>query len=308
MKIAVKNFLTTLKRYKAASLLNVLGLTLAFTVFYITASQVWYSVSYNHSLSDAHRTYLVSPQWDEEEYHTNSPSPITFEVVSKCPAVEVCAGIMPHPSYNKVWIKTDEYNFNKFDIPIYTGNTDMVKLFGFEATAGDLSKIAEPNTVAISQSVAELMNVGIGDEIWMKANVFSIEEKPETPNTVVAIYDDFAKNTFLDKVKIIKNDNLHLAKSNNNWNYMHIVRLSRDADPSDFARLWEEEFYKVNMKEYEEYLVANPGKNDFTKEDFEAEARKKVRLVPLDEIYFYGGFESTALFETGRKSAPIILR
>ena len=68
MKIAVKNFLTTLKRYKAASLLNVLGLTLAFAVFYITASQVWYSVSYNHSLSDAHRTYLVSPQWDEEEY------------------------------------------------------------------------------------------------------------------------------------------------------------------------------------------------------------------------------------------------
>ena len=307
MKIAVKNFLTTLKRYKAASLLNVLGLTLAFTVFYITASQVWYSVSYNHSLRDASRTYLVSPQWDEEEYHTNSPSPITFEVVSKCPEVEVCAGIMPHPSYNKVWIKTDEYNFNKFDIPIYTGNTEMVKLFGFEATAGDLTKIAEPNTVAISQSTAELMNVGIGDEIWMKTNVFSIEEKPETPNTVVAIYDDFAKNTFLDKMKIIKNDNLHLAKSNNDWNYMHIVRLNEDANPSDFARLWEEEFYKVNMKEFEEYLIANPGENDFTKEDIEAEARKKVRLVPLDEIYFYGGFESTGLFETGRKSAPIIL-
>ena len=44
MKIALKNFLTTLRRNKAASLLNVLGLSLAFTVFYIIASQVWYSV------------------------------------------------------------------------------------------------------------------------------------------------------------------------------------------------------------------------------------------------------------------------
>ena len=41
MKIAFKNFLMTLKRYKVASLLNVLGLTLAFVAFYIIASQVW---------------------------------------------------------------------------------------------------------------------------------------------------------------------------------------------------------------------------------------------------------------------------
>ena len=54
MKIALKNFLTTLRRNKAASLLNVLGLSLAFTVFYIIASQVWYSVGYNHSLREPH--------------------------------------------------------------------------------------------------------------------------------------------------------------------------------------------------------------------------------------------------------------
>ncbi|MBQ8045355.1 MAG: hypothetical protein IJ269_03265, partial [Bacteroidales bacterium] len=95
MKIALKNFLTTLRRNKAVSLLNVLGLSLAFTVFYIIASQVWYSVSYNHSLRDASRTYLVSPQWDGEEHSANSPSPITFEAASKCPEVEVCVSLMP---------------------------------------------------------------------------------------------------------------------------------------------------------------------------------------------------------------------
>ena len=42
MKIAFKNFLMTLRRYKVASLLNIVGLTLAFVAFYIIFSQVWY--------------------------------------------------------------------------------------------------------------------------------------------------------------------------------------------------------------------------------------------------------------------------
>ena len=40
MKIAFKNFLMTLRRYKVASLLNIVGLTLAFVAFYIIFSQV----------------------------------------------------------------------------------------------------------------------------------------------------------------------------------------------------------------------------------------------------------------------------
>ena len=35
MKIAFHNFLTTLRRYKVSSLLNIIGLTLAFTAFYV---------------------------------------------------------------------------------------------------------------------------------------------------------------------------------------------------------------------------------------------------------------------------------
>ena len=37
----LKNFLMTLKRYKVAGVLNVLGLALAFVAFYIIAAQVW---------------------------------------------------------------------------------------------------------------------------------------------------------------------------------------------------------------------------------------------------------------------------
>ena len=36
----IKNFIMTLKRYKVASVLNIVGLTLAFVAFYVIASQV----------------------------------------------------------------------------------------------------------------------------------------------------------------------------------------------------------------------------------------------------------------------------
>ena len=38
MKIAIKNFLTTLRRYKVASVLNIAGMTLAFLAFYVIMS------------------------------------------------------------------------------------------------------------------------------------------------------------------------------------------------------------------------------------------------------------------------------
>ena len=88
MKIAFKNFLMTLKRYKVASLLNVLGLTLAFVAFYVIASQVWFTLTYNHSLKDADRTYLISPDFGgggndgKVEWSTNSPGALAYEAAA----------------------------------------------------------------------------------------------------------------------------------------------------------------------------------------------------------------------------------
>ena len=52
MKIAFQNFMTTLKRYKTASVLNIAGLTIAFIAFYILMAQVHHGLSYNSSIPD----------------------------------------------------------------------------------------------------------------------------------------------------------------------------------------------------------------------------------------------------------------
>ena len=118
MKIAFKNFLMTLKRYKVASLLNVLGLTLAFVAFYIIASQVYYSISYNRPIEDSDRIYLVSAEWgaskmgeEEESWSLNCPQPVSYETMELCPDVEAGASMRPSADIGRVWIKRNNYNF-----------------------------------------------------------------------------------------------------------------------------------------------------------------------------------------------------
>ena len=89
MKIAFKNFLMTLRRYKVASLLNIVGLTLAFVAFYIIASQVWFTITYNHSLKDADRTYLISPNFGGDnttmKWNSNSPGNLAYVAAEQFP-------------------------------------------------------------------------------------------------------------------------------------------------------------------------------------------------------------------------------
>ena len=67
MKIAIKNFLTTLRRYKVASVLNIAGMTLAFLAFYVIMSQVYYNITYNRPIKDSDRTYILLTRFAEAE-------------------------------------------------------------------------------------------------------------------------------------------------------------------------------------------------------------------------------------------------
>ena len=73
MKIAFKNFITTLRRYKVASVLNIAGLTLAFTAFYVMMVQVTYDLGYNRSIKDADRIWTVNANWVGGGFSLTSP-------------------------------------------------------------------------------------------------------------------------------------------------------------------------------------------------------------------------------------------
>ena len=296
MKIAFKNFLMTLRRYKVASLLNVLGLTLAFVAFYIIASQVYYSISYNRPIEDSDRIYLVSAEWGssrmgdaEESWSLNCPQPISYETKELCPDVELMASMRPSADIGRVWVKRDNYNFDKFDISVHHGNADIVELFNFEPVAGDLSRVAEPNTVVVAESAAKQMGIGVGDDIWFEGGQWHDDGKPTEPQQVVAIYKDFPKNSFLHHRKIFQNDNLAQGQTNNNWNYSCFVRLKEGADTEAFCRIWGEQYAKWFLAVVEEFKREYPEEEDFFEEGDE---QQPVRLIALDKMYYESNIET----------------
>ena len=296
MKIAFKNFLMTLRRYKVASLLNVLGLTLAFVAFYIIASQVYYSISYNRPIEDSDRIYLVSAEWGssrmgdaEESWSLNCPQPISYETKELCPDVELMASMRPSADIGRVWVKRDNYNFDKFDISVHHGNADIVELFNFEPVVGDLSRVAEPNTVVVAESAVKQMGIGVGDDIWLEGGQWHDDGKPTEPQQVVAIYKDFPKNSFLHHRKIFQNDNLAQGQTNNNWNYSCFVRLKEGADTEAFCRIWGEQYAKWFLAVVEEFKREYPEEEDFFEEGDE---QQPVRLIALDKMYYESNIET----------------
>ena len=59
MKLILHNFLTTLKRFKTANLLNILGLSIAFATFIIILMQVNYERGFDKFHSKADRIYRL---------------------------------------------------------------------------------------------------------------------------------------------------------------------------------------------------------------------------------------------------------
>ena len=157
----------TLKRYKMASLLNIVGLTFAFAAFYVIVSQVVYSLTYNRSLKDSNRTYYVSAlqKWNDH-WSLNCPNPLCYEVADIMPEVEAIASMKPYYSPANVYAKSNGYDFEKFPYGITNCNFSITDVFDFKILSGNIQDFNVLNAVIISESAAKMMNVEVGSMIY----------------------------------------------------------------------------------------------------------------------------------------------
>ena len=316
MKIAFKNFLMTLRRYKVASLLNVLGLTLAFVAFYIIFSQVWFTLTYNHSLKDADRTYLISPDFGgggndgKVEWSTNSPGALAYEAAAQFPDAEEVASISPYPGISRVWVKKDEFHFDSFNDYVYQGTANIPTFFGFECLAGDFSQLKNPNTIIMARSEAEKLGVGAGDVIYFEGGKYNDDGKPTHPQTIVAIYEDMPNNTMFKDWKIMQGDEGVHTSGNNNWNYANFVRMREGADHDAYIEIFRNRYAEWFLGMVKEWMAEaeDPEEKAMAQDELESGAQVlETRLVRVDNIYYGGNFTQNSNFRTGTVSTAVIL-
>ena len=302
----LRNFIYTLRTQKTASALNILGLTIALAAFYVIASQVWYSVTFNSPIENSDRIYIVSPDWNAgndggPEWHVNCPQPATRDAVAACPDAELYTWFdsSPHPEY--IWDMSDNGNYTKFNYGSYCLSTDAIRMFGFKSIEGDLTRISEPSSVIISKTAAEKMGCEVGDPIWFNGGKYFNEVDSKTMMTVVGIFEDFPKNTFLYNHHVFRDDRCIQGQENNNWNYSALVQIKEGADPDEFIRAWQKQYetwYFGMVKEWEEEY----GDDIYE----EGDEKCPIMLVPLDKMYFFPYFEGT-YYQTGSKNSTIAM-
>lgn len=287
MKIAIKNFLTTLRRYKVASVLNIAGMTLAFLAFYVIMSQVYYNITYNRPIKDSDRTYILLTRFTEDWIALASRG-VAERTFGLWPDVE-CSGTIRNKGLGAeyVWVKRTEYNYDRYDYRTATMSLPLLDVLSFRTVEGDLRRLSEPETVIISESLAERMGVHAGDDVYLpdmdaKEDDPDAGRKPARRMTVAGVYADFAPNTMMGDVHIAMDaGDDHLTGDKQHWvNYTYYVKLRKGASPEALAEVWKRT----------EPNVGDDG----------------VRLVPIRDIYYWQTLKFGTV-EQGSKSGTAVL-
>ena len=280
MKIAFRNFLTTLRRYKISSLLNVIGLTLAFTAFYVIMTQVWWELGYNRSLHEADRIYLVENEdWYEPgKWSSWLNRPVPERVIASTAGVEVGGCMWGGFVSGTCWTSNEpSFGYNKFSASCGSVSLPFLDVFAFRSVEGDVHDLGKPKSVIVSREAAERMRVGVGSLIWVDTD----EPQPDGAMEVVAVFEDFPDNSLLGECEVVKNLGETNLYTTSEWSFNYFVKFRPGADPDEFARQWT----NVNQEMQREAAEKRAAAGDAADDDDES-GIYGVRLSPVSELYF----------------------
>lgn len=188
MKVIIKNFLFILKRFKISSILTIIGLSVAFSVFNVIIIQTQYDLSYNRNFSKyksinqfyIHRIF-------ENEYQNRISTPLAKEIFEKFPEIIDYCLISLNETYLAI---NNEDRSNYFHTNITQATTGFTEVFIPDIIYGNPQKVfSEKGYAMITESFAKKLfgdNNPIGQVI--------IDLNREDYLTIEAVCKDFPKN------------------------------------------------------------------------------------------------------------------
>ncbi|MBD8346946.1 ABC transporter permease [Dysgonomonas sp. HGC4] len=192
MKSVIKNFYYILKRFKTSSVLNIAGLSVAFTVFIIIAIQSYYDATYNRNFEKANNLEYITIYYeaDEREAH-NLSVPIGQTIAEAVPEIKNYALVQDWGS--QFFDKSVEATSQSVDIEQFAVSGGFLEVFTPEIIAGNAPDMfLGKHKALISQSDALKI---FGDEDPIGKIIYHHFSK--IPVTIVAVYKDFPKNCSL---------------------------------------------------------------------------------------------------------------
>lgn len=270
MKTIFRNFMTTLRRFKLASGLNILGLSVAFAAFVLILMQVRYEYSFDKFHRNADRIYRVEINMAEGNVPI-VPRPFGETFGRMSAGVEDYTMVLP--SFSETYV-TVEKNGTKvgFMQQIQHVEASFTNIFTPEMIEGGSDALSDPGKALLPASLALRF---FGSETGVMGKRMTINGKD---CEVGGVYRDFPSNSQLKNVLYVP---LRDEENRGDWgscSFFMYVLLRPGADPAAVTTEW--------------------GRFDLTPKIDWAESTPSICITKLSDLYF-----DTRPFMAGSDSA-----
>lgn len=275
-----RNMLYMARRFKTATVLNFIGLTVALTAFYLLMTQVVYNISYNSCIPDNERVFRFETKMGSDSpWGINCNRP-TNAILSEMPQVEAMTELAS-------WGQKREFVVGESVVEHPRSGSNLTPFGAISAHCLD-GKLSWDDygerSVIIPASLAK--------KIFGRTDVAGqpIYSKSDTL-TVQGVYEDFPANCSM------KNDVYYATQNNlqdwSEWSYIVYVKLREGVDAESmlkgFGKQFKEQLWKLQwggalaageVTEAQESEVRAMFDRHFDNQGY--------RLTPIRDTYFSG--------------------
>lgn len=271
----MKSIFRSLSHYKFATILNVLGLSIAFMAFTVLSIQIRYEYSFDRFHPNAEQIYRVDMTYmdDNKERSSSIISPSFINTfLSQYPQIDKSAMLFCATQITP--LKTeDESGIIGFLELTTSASPGITEVFGFKIIEGDKHCLKYPQKALIPESTAKRI---FGNKSAIGKYITTESHK----NYIVgAVYKDFPTNTQLSNAIYfpITNEDLEWMGMKSSNFFLYLLLDNKQA-ASDIT------------KNYNDNAIQNANQNE----------KLGIRMTSLPDIYFASG-QDAHFFKVGDK-------
>ncbi len=274
MKNILKNFWVTLTRFKVASVLNLLGLSVAFAVFAIVMTQLRWEVTFNSTMGDGNVYQMYTHSHFDNKYSPSTSPKIVEAIASANPNIESYA---LHNYWREHKLNTTQNKENSVNVSFFQVSSDFPKVFSMVPLEGDFDNFVD-KSIIIYQSVKQ----GLFGEGSAAGEIVEVGGEPYT---IAAVIEDLPRNTFLHRAKGLINLGDLSDVNIGYWNHQVFFKLRAGADTTAFAGTEKvvREVYPYNLTSQEDLggkpLVQFENTNKMYFSDYSPQGDKTFSII-----------------------------
>lgn len=257
MNNILRNFWITITRFRMASALNVVGLSVAYAAFMVVMMQITYQFGFDKQYPDGDRICRLNAVVDKDEY-TIIPRG-AFDRLDKVSSIEEAT------LTESSWGRTTHIVADKAGTPvgfneeIFKAWPNFPQFFGLGLIDGSFEKFVEPGSLIIPRSIAQK----IFDTPYVAGRAIRLGGSSGDMFTIAAVFEDLPKNSQFQNVIYLS---FPIDQHKGQWNasnYNCYVRIASGSTAADV---------QSDMK------ILEPDKHSEWIDSFS--------LLPIEDIYF----------------------